>query len=376
MPRLTFEVTVPPDPTRQRVVVVGTDPALGNWRPERGLVLERGNDGKYRGACDLPYGLVEFKVTRGTWETEESWTDGTPVLNYQYLVAHDLDVSIEVEHWKDALPIEHDLIYGKAIEVELDANVFDHHRRVFVWLPPGYLADETSKHPVLYAFDAQDSIAAMSTPDNETLAADDWARRLGRCGFIPEMIVVGICHREGFGQRDEELSPQCDGPKMADVLVHDLKPFIDYTFCRDRTLPGAAHTGVLGFGMGAALALWMAIRHSDTFGRFGCQSPYYEDLSADRPDECELVREIKTTKAFRPQQQKLYFDHGTFGYDTNLALYQEQVTAALEAKGFVQGEDFLVNVALGADHTLTAWRARLGAALTFLFATNRNTPSA
>jgi enterochelin esterase-like enzyme len=367
MPRLTFEVIVPADPTRQRVVIVGTDPALGNWQPERGLVLERGNDGKFRGACDLPYGMLEFKVTRGTWETEESWADGTPVLNYQHLIAHDLDLSIEVEHWKDASPIEHELIYGKAIEVELDANLFGHHRRVFVWLPPGFLADETSKHPVLYVFDGQDSIAAMSTADNETLAVDDWARRLARAKAIPELIVVGICHREEFGKRDEELSPQCDGPKMADFLVHDLKPFIEYTFCRDRTLTGPAHTGVLGFGMGGALALWMAIRHGDTFGRFACQSPYYEDLSGDRPEECELAREIKSTKGFRPHHQKIYFDHGTLGGDATLAAYQEQITSALEAKGFEEGEEFTVNVAVGAEHTLTAWRARLGAALIFLF---------
>jgi enterochelin esterase-like enzyme len=124
---------------------------------------------------------------------------------------------------------------------------------------------------------------------------------------------------------------------------------------------------MLGFGLGGALALWMAVRHGDTFGRFACQSPYYEDLSADRPEECELVREIKSTKEFRPHHQKIYFDHGTLGGDAALARYQEQVSSALIAKKFVEGRDFIVNVALGADHTLTAWRARLGAALIFLF---------
>ena len=74
------------------------------------------------------------------------------------------------------------------------------------------------------------------------------------------MIVVGICHREEFGQRDEELSPQCDGPKMADFLVHDLKPFIDYTICRDRVLHGRDYTGVLGFSLGASLALYQSGR--------------------------------------------------------------------------------------------------------------------
>jgi enterochelin esterase-like enzyme len=367
MPRLSFEVSVPSDPTRQRVVIAGTDPALGNWRPEHGLVLEKGADGKFRGACDLPYGLVEFKVTRGTWDTEESWLDGTPVLNYQYLIAHDLDLVIEVEHWKDAAPVETELIYGKAIDVELDATQLRHHRGVIVWLPPGYLRDESSRHPVLYVFDGQDALASASPRDNETLAVDDWVRRLARTSVIPELIVVAVCHDPHFGQRDEELSPQCLGPKMADFLVHDLKPFIDYTFCRERTLADPAHTGVLGFGLGGALALWMATRHGDTFGRFACQSPYYEDLSADRPEDCELVRTLRSAPGFRPRGQRIYLDHGTFGTDAIISQYQEHVTHALVERGFTVGRDLMVNVAQGADHTLTAWRGRLGAPLAFLF---------
>jgi enterochelin esterase-like enzyme len=367
MPRITFEVTIPSDPTRQRVVLAGTDPALGNWQPERGLVLQHGNDGKFRGACDLPYGLVEFKITRGTWETEESWLDGLPVLNYQYLVAHDLDLGLDVEHWKDAPAVEPDLLYGKTIEVELEATQFGHPRRVIVWLPPGYLRDENSRHPVLYLFDGQDALAALSSQDNETLAAEDWVRRLARTGTLPELILVAVFHDEEFGRRDEELSPQCDGPKMADFLVHDLKPFIDYTFCRERTLPEPEHTGVHGFGLGGTLALWMASRHGDTFGRFACQSPAYDDLTADRPDECDLVRELKTNRHFRPHGQRIYFDHGTLGGDASIALYQDRITTALTTKKFEEDKDFMINVAQGTDHTLTAWRARLGAPLLYLF---------
>jgi enterochelin esterase-like enzyme len=367
MPRLTFEVSIPPDPARQRVVVAGTDPALGNWQPERGLELDCGSDGKFRGACDLPYGLVEFKITRGSWDTEETWSDGIPALNYQHLMAHDLDLNIEVEHWKDVPPLEPELIYGKAIDTELDATQLGQHRRVVVWLPPGYLRDDASKHPVLYLFDGQDSLATLGSPDNETLAADDWVRRLARAKVIPELVLVAVFHREDFGVRDAELSPQCEGPKTADFIVHDLKPFIDYTLCRDRTLHEPEHTGILGFGLGGSLALWMAARHSGTFGRFGCMSPYYEDLSADKPEECDLVHDIKVAREFRPQGQRIYFDHGTLGTDADAVHYQERVTAALVGKKFVEGRDFTVNVARGAEHSLTAWRARLGAALEFLF---------
>ena len=191
-------------------------------------------------------------------------------------------------------------------------------------------------------------------------------RRLAKHALIPDVILVAMFHREGFGERDEELSPQWDGPKLADFIVNDLKPFIDWTFLRDRTLPDPANTGVLGFGLGGALALWMATRHGGTFGRFACLSTYFEDLSADPPHECELIRQIETAH-IAPGGVKIYFDHGTLLGDVNTGLYQQRATAALDRKRFVKGRDFTVNVADGAEHSITAWRARLGAALRFLF---------
>ena len=140
---------------------------------------------------------------------------------------------------------------------------------------------------------------------------------------------------------------------------------MDYTLCRDRTLTAPEHTGVLGFGLGGALALWMAMRHGGTFGRFACLSTYFEDLSADSPQECELIRQLEHSRI--APGTKLYFDHGTLLGDVSIGLYQARATAALEKKGLVNGRDFTVNVAEGAEHTLTAWRARLGAALPFLF---------
>jgi hypothetical protein len=48
-------------------------------------------------------------------------------------------------------------------------------------------------------------------------------------------------------------------------------------------------------------------------------------------------------------------------------VYQRRMTEVLREKGFVEGRDFKVLVAEGTDHSLSAWRARLGAPLTFLF---------
>ena len=367
MPRLSFDIIVPSEPVPATVVVTGTDSAIGNWQPEKGLILERGDDGHWRGGAELPFGLVEFKITRGAWTSEEVYRDGSACLNYQYLVAHDLTIVAEVEHWKDCEPWPDELIRGRAIECELDATQLGEHRRVYVWLPPGYLRSNDSRHPVLYLFDGQDSLLALSSPENETLEADEWVCRLSAEGLIPELILVAVCHSEGFGRRDTELSPQVDGPRMADFLVSDLKPFIDFTFCRDRTLAGPAHTGVLGFSLGASLALSMAAGHAHTFGRFACLSPDFQDLSLDPPDACELIRVVESERTFRADGRRLYFDHGTIGIDKTVGEYQDRLNAVLAAKGFVEGRDCRTIRHEGAEHHLSAWRARLGAPLLFLF---------
>lgn len=366
MPRFTFQVSVPPDPERQRVVIVGTDRSLGDWQPEKGLVLERQDDGTFSGSADLPFGLVELKITRGSWDTEEAYKDGTPCLNYQYLVAHDMCVGIGVEHWKDAEPWEREFIYGQTIECEIDATQLGHNRRVCIWLPPGYMASRDSRHPVLYLFDGQDTLQALESPGNETIAADTWVRNLVAAEQLQELILVAVFHRAAFGQRDHELSPQIDGPKTADFLVSDLKPFIDYTFCRDRTLRDPANTGVLGFSLGASLALWMAMRHHQTFGKFACLSTCFEDLSGDPPEACALIEQIRADQTFRPDR-RIYFDHGTLCGDASDEFYQHRMNGVLREKGFVEGRDFRALVAEGADHSLCAWRARLGAPLLFLF---------
>ena len=367
MPRLNFEISIPPDRKRQHVVITGSDPAPGDWQPEKGLVLEPFAYGKFRGGCDLPHGLVEFKITRGSWQSEESYADGRPVLNYQYLVAHDLTAVEEVENWKDCPAIEPELIYGKAIECELHATLLDETRRVYVWLPPSYLRSEDSRHPVLYVLDGQDALLALSSPENETLEADEWVVRLGREKLMPELIVVAVCHDERFGRRDVELSPQVDGPKMAEFIATDLKHFIDYTLCRDRVLHGPDYTGILGFSLGANLALYMAVRHAHTFGRCACLSTDFEDLSLDPHDDCALIRLVEHAAHFVPGRRRIYFDHGTIGIDRKVAAYQQRLDALLKARGFREGHDFKTVVAEGTEHHLSAWRARLGAPLLFLF---------
>ena len=127
-----------------------------------------------------------------------------------------------------------------------------------------------------------------------------------------------------------------------------------------------SNTGVLGFSLGGSLALFMALRHAHVFGKFACLSVAFEDLSGDTLENCEIIEQIAADPGFRPDR-KLYFDYGTIGEDRNAELFQQRLNAVLAKKGFVEGRDFKVVRAEGTDHSLAAWRARLGAPLQYLF---------
>ena len=69
---ITFEITTPsPLPVGQQVFISGNIEALGAWRPD-GFPLTRLDDNLWTGYTVIEQNAdVEFKVTRGTWSTEE-----------------------------------------------------------------------------------------------------------------------------------------------------------------------------------------------------------------------------------------------------------------------------------------------------------------
>lgn len=365
MPSVTFEITVPPDPSKQQVVIVGTDRALGDWKPENGLILEN-RHGKFVGSADIPHGVIEFKITRGSWATEATAKDGSWSPNSLYLVQHDMTISLDVENWNDSPPAEIDLVNGKTVECQLHAELLNEQRQVYVWLPPGYIRTSETRFPVLYLLNGQHALQSRPSSGVESLAADVWVTNLARASLMPEVILVAVCHHEALDRRGLELSPQCDGPKLADFLVHDLKPFIDYTFCRDRTLADPANTGLVGFALGGLLALQMALQHHHVFGKFASLSTSFQDLSEDTPNECLIIEQIRKDPKFK-SDRTLYFDYGTLGPDARIEEYQQKLNKVLLAKGFIEDSNFQVFRAEGAEHSLAAWRARLSLPLSFLF---------
>jgi len=75
--RVKFEInTAAPLPVGEQVFIAGSPEELGRWKPD-GLPLSRVSDDLWAGAAACAAGEpLEFKITRGSWETEETGPDG------------------------------------------------------------------------------------------------------------------------------------------------------------------------------------------------------------------------------------------------------------------------------------------------------------
>lgn len=75
--QVTFEITTRrPLAVGEQVFISGNIEMLGNWEPD-GFPLTREDDNLWRGVMVIdPSVAFEFKVTRGSWDTEEVTRDG------------------------------------------------------------------------------------------------------------------------------------------------------------------------------------------------------------------------------------------------------------------------------------------------------------
>ena len=92
-----------PLPVGEQVFVTGNHDLIGNWDPD-GFPLTRTDDNVWSGSAVFPAGqTIEYKITRGSWDTEEALEDGTvPTANKTVLADQDRQVRHEVARWKDA----------------------------------------------------------------------------------------------------------------------------------------------------------------------------------------------------------------------------------------------------------------------------------
>ncbi|NPU89287.1 MAG: esterase [Fervidobacterium sp.] len=359
--KVTFIVEVPTyTPFDDDIYIAGT---FNNWNPgDPKHRLVRSGD-TYTITLELS-GPIEYKFTRGSWETVEKGQRGQEIPNRVLNVDRDMVVNITVNHWRDFVEKQQAGLrktYTGNIKLIKDfySPELGNKRDIIIYLPPDY---ETSneRYPVLYMHDGQNIFDASTSFSGVEWGADETAEDLIKKGLIRPIIIVGIYNTGA--ERMNEYSPWVDsnygggkGDSYAKFIVNTLKPYIDENF---RTLSDRENTAIMGSSMGGLISLYIGFEYNDVFSKVGAMSPSV--WFANR----RLIDYIKSAeaKAFT----MIYVDMGT-AEGSNPEAHLNDARELYKVLITKENLDVMYVEDRGAPHSESAWARRLPEALLYFF---------
>ncbi len=129
-------------PAESQIYITGNLSELGEWQA-KGLELYRRPDKTWEATLDLPEGTnIQFKLTRGSWETEMVDVHGFELPNFNLIVRQDTTIEIVAHGWRDLsdVPtvISPERFRNKADQIELFENWKYHPGDNFGWADTEY----------------------------------------------------------------------------------------------------------------------------------------------------------------------------------------------------------------------------------------------
>ena len=252
---------------------------MNSWNPaNKAFRFTKNAQNQYELFTDLPCGVTEYKITRGSWETVESKVNGQPVSNRGFALTQDTVIYLTVEEWLDNLKIPAKIHTASknvhVVDTAFSIPQLDRKRRIWVYLPPDY---ETSQknYPVIYMHDGQNLF------DSNTAGYGEWGLDEVMDSLAtqhkPMAIIVGIDH--GNEYRLTEYNPYTSnrfgngrGNDYVDFLAKTLKPYIDQKY---RTKKSSQNTGIAGSSMGGLISMYAFAKYPGVFGKAGIFSPAF-----------------------------------------------------------------------------------------------------
>ena len=195
-----------------------------------------------------------------------------------------------------------------------------HVRPVPVYLPPGYDDDPTRRYPVVVVLTGYGSTGPLLL--NRRAWEESLPQQLDRLITAGRMaaaiVVMPDCWTRYGGS--QYLNSSALG-RYEDYLIQEVIPWVDAHY---RTLPDAAHRGIMGKSSGGYGALVQAMHHPEMFGAVACHSGdmYFEfcylgDIAALHANLAsyggwEQVR--ARLEEIRPKNAKFYQTVGALAY--------------------------------------------------------------
>ena len=327
--QLTIQVNSIPanTPAEDDIFIAGN---FNGWNSGSNDYILTENNGIYTITINPSPGLVEFKFTRGSWESVEGNENGGFQPNHTYdYTGGAQTASTNILGWED--------LGGSSSNTTAAANVqimdddfympqLDRNRRIWLYLPPDY-ATSNKHYPVLYMQDAQ-NLFDLYTSFSGEWEIDETLNDLFEAGDYG-CIVVGI--ENGGVHRLNEYSPWNnpdygggEGEAYAAFMVNTLKPYIDSHY---RTLSGREFTGVAGSSMGGIISMYAAVEYQEVFGKVGIFSPafWFSDSCYLHVQTTAMEEDLRTyfvagdneSNSMVPDMMEMYNNLVEEGYDND-----------------------------------------------------------
>jgi predicted alpha/beta superfamily hydrolase len=236
-------------------------------------------------------------------------------------------------------------------------------RKITVYMPPGYGVDPLRRYPVLYMHDGQNLVDPAEAFGGISWAADEIAQAAILSGEVEPLLIVGIHntperlyeYTHVKAERGRMKGHGGGAEAYGRMLIEELKPFIDTEYL---TKPEREFTGIGGSSLGGLVSMHLGLTHPDIFSRLAVMSP-----SAWWANN-QIIRDVARIGERLPL--RIWLDIGK----KEGPKIKHQVRALKEmllANGWVMGADLAYMEVPDARHEESAWAARFGDVLRFLF---------
>ncbi len=358
--QLTLLVNAVPNntPADATIYVAGNFNGWSEGDPAYALELQ--GDGSYRITIEPAAGQLEFKFTRGSWQTVEGNENGgfrpNRTLSYD---GSPTTAELQILSWEGDGGTSTAADNVSIISEDFYMPQLQRSRRIWVYLPPDYESSSKS-YPVLYMHDGQNLFDAANSAFGEW-EVDETLNALFAAGDRG-VIVVGVDN--GGALRLDEYSPWAnptygggEGAAYIDFIVETLKPYIDEQY---RTQPGAAHTGIMGSSMGGLISLYAILQYPEVFHKAGVFSAslWFADEIYDMAAAAGMT-----------EGHRIYMiagqEEGSGGSQVAEMLEME---STLLGAGYGEGQ-LAVTAHADGEHSEWYWRREFGDAYEWLFGT-------
>ena len=341
------------------IYVTGNDEKLGNWNPGA-IKLNEEKEGIWTKRFSFVKDKkLEFKITKGNWETEALNDDGSIPGNYILDVTKDTTIEIEVKLWANKIQQKTEGQITGIVQYHLNMKGKGiKPRDVIVWLPPFYFIEPEQRYPVLYMHDGQNIFDPKTSAFKVDWQLDETVDSLIRNGLMQEIIIIGIYNTP---DRSSEYAENDTGYSYMNFIIDSLKPFIDRNY---RTLIGKEFTATGGSSLAGLIAFMLAWEYPDVFSMAACISPAF---NIGRYNIVDNVSSFEREK----KDIKIYIDNGDNELDDSLQTGVDEMLVELKLKGFKEGNDLYFYRAKNSEHSERFWAKRAWHFLIFFFGTEK-----